>query len=114
MSEEITAAGYKARIAALEAQLLKSKVAANIEAVKPLCDVLGINAVDYIKATSLLSDPHKALCGDILKAASSKVTSVKHETTVQLLKLQTKRNKEAMAFDNALKVAQSMEALNVE
>ncbi|WP_257593555.1 hypothetical protein [Klebsiella pneumoniae] len=86
-------------------QLSKS----SIYSTKP---AIGINPADYVKATSAMSNQHKAFCDGILKAASSKVTRLQRDATVRILEAQTKRNKAITAASEAAEVAQSMGGLN--
>ncbi|WP_192871245.1 hypothetical protein [Klebsiella quasipneumoniae] len=111
MTNKVTEAAYKAQIATLQAQLMQHTVTA-IDAVQPFCEAIGINPADYVKATSAMSNQHKAFCDGILKAASSKVTRLQRDATVRILEAQTKRNKAITAASEAAEVAQSMGGLN--
>ena len=101
MTNKVTEAAYKAQIAALQAQLMQRNTVTAI----------GINPADYVKATSAMSNQHKAFCDGILKAASSKVTRLQRDATVRILEAQTKRNKAITAASEAAEVAQSMGGL---
>ena len=104
MTNKVTEANYKAQIASLQSQLMPI-------AVQPFCEAIGINPADYVKATSAMSNQHKAFCDGILKAASSKVTRLQRDATVRILEAQTKRNKAITAASEAIEVVQSMGGL---
>lgn len=72
MTNKVTEAAYKAQIAALQAQLMQRHTVTAIDAVQPFCEAIGINPADYVKATSAMSNQHKAFCDGIMKAASSR------------------------------------------
>lgn len=112
MTNKVTEAAYKAQIATLQAQLMQRHTVTAIDAVQPLCEAIGINPADYVKATSAMSNQHKAFCDGILKAASSKVTRLQRDATVRILEAQTKRNKAITAASEAIEVVQSMGGLN--
>ncbi|WP_227507193.1 hypothetical protein [Klebsiella michiganensis] len=65
----------------------------------------------FLKATSAMSNQHKAFCDGILKTASSKVTRLQRDATVRILEAQTKRNKAITAASEAIEVVQSMGGL---
>ncbi len=111
MTNKVTEANYKAQIAALQSQLMQRHTVTAIDAVQPFCEAIGINPTDYVKATSAMSNQHKAFCDGTLKTASSKVTRLQRDATVRILEAQTKRNKAITAASEAIEVVQSMGGL---
>ena len=111
MTNKVTEANYKAQIAALQSQLMQRHTVTAIDAVQPFCEAIGINPTDYVKATSAMSNQHKAFCDGILKTASSKVTRLQRDATVRILEAQTKRNKAITAASEAIEVVQYGRAL---
>lgn len=93
---------YKAQIQKLQAQLNQSNTAKAVEAIEPLCKVIGLDASQYVKATSKMTASSKLFCDSIIKTASAKIKQLERATTVQILDSQTRRDKAVLASNEMM------------
>lgn len=93
---------YKAQIRSLQSQLNQNNTAKAVEAIKPLCQAIGIDASQYVLSTSKMSENQKLFCDSIIKDASHRIKKLERETTLHILDAQTRRDKAVLAANEVM------------